>query len=54
MRGAYVNQHLSFLVYGKAVGGKAKVRTGLGSLFKANAANPTVRDRRLSITHKCK
>ena len=30
MRGAYVSQHLSFLVYGKAVGGQAKVRTGLG------------------------
>ena len=30
MSGAYVNQHLSFLGYGKAVGGQAKVRTGLG------------------------
>jgi len=30
MRGAYVSQHLSFLVCGKAVGGQAKFRTGLG------------------------
>ena len=30
MRGAYVSRHLSFLLYGKAVGGQAKVRTGFG------------------------
>ena len=25
-----MSRHLSFLIYGKAVGGQAKVRTGLG------------------------
>ena len=40
MGGAYVSQHLSFLVYVKAVRGQAKVRTGLGK------SDPTVRDRR--------
>ena len=41
-----MSEHLSFLVYGKAAGGQARVRTTFGPLFKANAANPTVWDRR--------
>ena len=45
-RGVYMSRHLSFISVRKAAGGKARVRTGLGSLFKANAANPTVRDER--------
>jgi hypothetical protein len=31
---------------GRVVGGMPLLPTGLGSLFKANVANPTVRDER--------
>ena len=46
IQGANAGERLSFGLDGKVVGEMPLLPTGLGSLFKANAANPTVRDRR--------